>query len=95
MRFLCDNLEVVQVVNSQTANSCPLVRLLWHLMMKRLELNAQFTVGRNSIVDSLSRLRFQEFSQGVDIKGIPCPAILPWFSHSYGIGPVVCHVGGL
>lgn len=40
VRFLCDNLGVVQTVNSQTANSAPVVSLLRHLVLKCLCLNA-------------------------------------------------------
>lgn len=77
--FTCDNLGVVQVVNSQSVNFCPTVRLLRHLVFKGLELNAQLTtvlvpVVCNSIADFFSRFqgeRFWELVLGVDIGGIP------------------------
>lgn len=84
VRFMCDNLGVVQVVNRQSANYPPVVRLLRHLVLKGLEFNAQFTAIHlpgvcNLIADSLSRFqgeRFQELAPRADTKGILCPARL-------------------
>lgn len=55
VRFHCDNIGVVQEMNSQKVNSPPVVRLLCHLFLKGLVLNEHFTAVpgvKNSIADS-------------------------------------------
>lgn len=81
---MCDNLGVVQAVNSQTANSPPVVGLLRHFVLQCLVLNvyavAEHVPGSvNIIADSLSRFqwdRFREAAPGADLVGIPCPGHL-------------------
>lgn len=90
---MCDNLGVVQAVNSKSAKSCPVVSLLQQLVLWALELNAQFVVVHvpgvsNSTADSLSRFqgeRFQELAPGAEVEGI----FGIWFDHSHGSGTVV------
>lgn len=84
VRFMCDNLGVVQAVNSQTANSPPVVGLLRHFVLTCLVLNvyavAEHVPGSvNIIADSLSCFqwdRFREAAPGADLVGIPCPGHL-------------------
>ncbi|XP_075715671.1 uncharacterized protein LOC142750558 [Rhinoderma darwinii] len=81
VRFVCDNLGVVQAVNAQTANSPPVVRLLRHLVLRGLMLNAHFVAVHipgvlNSVADSLSRQqwdRFRLLAPGAESHGLPCP----------------------
>ncbi|KAM3921505.1 uncharacterized protein RB166_010897 [Leptodactylus fuscus] len=68
VRFLCDNLGVVQAINSQSANSPPVVRLLRRLVLRGLELNAHFVAvhlpgTRNVIADSISRFQWSRFRE--------------------------------
>lgn len=94
VRFFCDNLGVVQAVNSQTANSPPVVALLRHFVLSCLVLNvyavAEHVPGAvNVIADSLSRFqwdRFREVAPDADVVGIPCPDHL-W--------QLVCNVPGI
>lgn len=84
VKFFCDNLGVVQAVNSQTANSPPVVALLRHFVLKCLVLNihaiAEHVAGvDNGIADSISRFqwaRFRELAPEADAVGIPCPGYL-------------------
>lgn len=43
VRFMCDNLGVVQAVNGQSVNSHPVVCLLRQLVLRCLELNMHFS----------------------------------------------------
>lgn len=68
VRFMCDNMGVVQAINRQTANSRPVVGLLRHLVIKGLSLNAHFTAVhvpgvQNNIADSLSRFQVERFQE--------------------------------
>lgn len=81
VRFFSDNLGVVTAVNTQTANSPPVVRLLRHFVLQCLVLNVHFSAVHvpgvlNCIADSLSRFqwdRFRELAPDADEVGLPCP----------------------
>lgn len=83
VKFLCDN-----------RLSRPVVSLLRQLVLRGLELNAQFVGVHvpgviNSIEDSLSRFqgeRFRELDPGAEVEGIPCLDFGIWFDRSYGFG---------
>lgn len=84
VRFMCDNLGVVQAVNRQTANSPPVVSLLRHFVLKCLLINSHCTAVHvpgvdNNIADSLSRFQWDRFRALVPEAadgGISCPAHL-------------------
>lgn len=84
VRWLCDNLGVVQAVNRQTANSPPVVLLLRQFVLKCLLLNSHCTAVHvpgvdNNIADALSRFqweRFRELAPRAEEAGIPCPGHL-------------------
>lgn len=66
VRFCCDNMGVVQAINSQTASSPPVVRFLRVLVLNGLSLNAHFIAEhipgvKNSVADSLSRFQWDRF----------------------------------
>ncbi|KAM4053257.1 uncharacterized protein ACNLHF_005994 [Anomaloglossus baeobatrachus] len=66
VRFMCDNLGVVQCVNKLTADSPPVVDLLRHLVLKCLELNLWVCAIHvpgvlNSVADALSRFQWDRF----------------------------------
>lgn len=82
--FWCDNLGVVQAINSQTANSPPVILLLRRLVLRCLQLNAHLTARHvpgvaNCLADSLSRFqwdRFRALAPEAEGEGIPCPEFL-------------------
>ncbi|XP_040273667.1 uncharacterized protein LOC120989530 [Bufo bufo] len=84
VRFYCDNMGVVRAINSQTANSPPVLNLLRHLVLRGLRLNACFVSVHvpgvnNSLADSLSRFqwdRFRSLPPGAGVQGLPSPQ---WF----------------
>lgn len=84
IRFYCDNLGVVQAVNSQTAGSPPVVTLLRHFVLRCLLLNSHCTAVHvpgvsNCIADSLSRQqwdRFRELAPEAEARGVPFPEML-------------------
>lgn len=84
IRFMCDNLGVVQAINQQTAGSRPVVSLLRFLVLKGLSLNALLVAKHipgvcNGIADALSRFqmeRFRNLAPSAAVDGIPCPGHL-------------------
>lgn len=87
VRFFSDNLGVVTAVNSQTANSPPVIVLLRQFVLKCLVLNVHFSAVHlpgvtNCIADSLSRFqwdRFRLLAPEADEAGLCCPRQL-WSS---------------
>ena len=81
VRFNCDNLGVVQVVNRLSAASPPVVSLLRHLVLRCLHLNVfMYAVHlpgvENTLADALSRFqwdRFRELAPAAEQHGVPCP----------------------
>lgn len=81
IRFMCDNLGVVQAINRQSASSRAVICLLRFLVLKGLSLNALFVAVHvpgvcNGVADSLSRFqmeRFRTLAPGAASEGIPCP----------------------
>ncbi|XP_072254199.1 uncharacterized protein [Pyxicephalus adspersus] len=81
VRFHCDNMGVVEVINNNSASSPQVICLLQHLVLVCLRLNvfvrAVHVPGcENVIADSLSRFqwdRFRELAPGADVQGTPCP----------------------
>ena len=81
VRFSCDNLGVVQVVNRISAESPSVVSLLRHLVLRCLHLNVfihavHLPVVKNTLADALSHFqwdRFQELAPTVERHGVPCP----------------------
>lgn len=69
VRFHCDNLGVVHAINSLSAASLAVVRLLWHLVLRCLLLNIVVVCAvhipgiENCVADALSRLQWDRFSQ--------------------------------
>ncbi|XP_044128316.1 uncharacterized protein LOC122921997 isoform X1 [Bufo gargarizans] len=84
VRFNCDNLGVVQAINSLSASSPPVVRLLQFLVLQCLSINvwvvARHVAGvTNSVADSLSRLQWDRFRLLVpeaELEGLECPSWL-------------------
>lgn len=83
VRLHCDNLGVVQVINSLSGPSPPVIRLLQHLVLCCLQLNiflyaVQLPGVKNTLADTLSHYqldRFRELMPGTEQRGTPC---LPW-----------------
>ncbi|XP_069816798.1 uncharacterized protein [Dendropsophus ebraccatus] len=79
--FWTDNLGVVYCVNNLSSSSPPVLALLRHLVLRCLDLNILFRARHvpgkmNSVADSLSRFRWQEFRSllpGADDHGHLCP----------------------
>lgn len=66
VRFNCDNMGVVTAINSISASPLPVVRLLRHLVLLCLRLNAfiyavHIPEVTNKIVDALSHSQWTEF----------------------------------
>lgn len=66
VNFHCDNLGVVHAINSLSASSLPVVRLLHHQVLLCLQLNivvfAVHILGvENEVADALSRLQWNRF----------------------------------
>ncbi|KAM4652053.1 uncharacterized protein O3C94_014388 [Discoglossus pictus] len=66
--FHSDNMSVVQAINSTTASSPPVVRLLRQLVLKCLQLNilvrASHIAGvKNVVADALSRFEWEKFQR--------------------------------
>lgn len=84
VRFHCDNLAVVQVINSLSAFSLPVVRLLHYLVLLCLQLNIFVCAVRilgikNVVADALSRLqwdRFWQLATEEEQLGLLCPGPL-------------------
>ncbi|MEW8547291.1 MAG: reverse transcriptase domain-containing protein [Candidatus Thiodiazotropha sp.] len=84
IKFNCDNMAVVQIINSMTSKSEHVMCLLRHLTMKCLELNivvrsSHIEGARNNICDSLSRQLFHQFRQlapDADPEPTPIPGYL-------------------
>ncbi|XP_040294444.1 uncharacterized protein LOC121005739 [Bufo bufo] len=84
VRFHCDNLGVVQAINSVTASSPPVICLLQQLVLRCLSLNAWvFAVhvpgSSNCIADALSRFQWERFRQlapEASQVGLVCPESL-------------------
>ncbi|XP_066431505.1 uncharacterized protein [Eleutherodactylus coqui] len=82
VRFHCDNMGVVQVINNLSASSPPVVNLLRQLVLEALSLNmwvvAVHVPGvENSIADALSRFqweRFRTLAPGAEKEGRKCPS---------------------
>lgn len=80
-RFHCDDLGVVQAINSLSASSLPVVRLLRHLVLICLRLNicvsaVHIHAVENEVAHALSRLQWEGFRQlalGAEWLGVPCP----------------------
>lgn len=81
VRFHGYNLGVVQVINRITASFPPVIRLLQHLVLRRLQLNAfihavNLPGVENVIADALSRFqwdRFCELAAEAERHRVPCP----------------------
>ncbi|CAN2388360.1 RNA-mediated [Pristimantis euphronides] len=84
VRFHCDNMGVVMAINQVSASSPPVVRLLRHLVLRCMSLNAWVVAIHvpgvsNVVADSLSRQQWGRFRQLVptaEATGIPCPGHL-------------------
>ncbi|KAM4045389.1 uncharacterized protein ACNLHF_009217 [Anomaloglossus baeobatrachus] len=84
VRFHCDNLGVVEVINKQSASSLPVVTLLRHLVLRCLKSNCQITAVHvpgvcNSVADALSRFqwdRFRSLAPMAEVQGKKCPDFL-------------------
>lgn len=84
LKFFSDNSGVVMAINSQTANSPPVVSLLRQLVLRCLVLNVHFSAVHlpgvtNCIADSLSRFqwdRFRVLAPEADEAGLCCPGHL-------------------
>lgn len=80
VRFHCDNLGVVQAINSISASSPLVVRFLRHLVLQCLCLNcyvcAVHVPGvKNNVADALSRLQWDKFrllAPEAKQQGMPC-----------------------
>lgn len=81
IRFHCDYMGVVQAINGLTASLPPVVRLLQHLVLRCLLLNAWVVAVHvpgvaNGVEDSLSRSQWERFRQlapEADVNGLECP----------------------
>lgn len=84
LRFMCDNMAVVSIVNTMTSKSDTVMVLLRAFTLKCLELNlwveASHVEGvKNAITDSLSRLqmtRFRQLAPGADLVAAEMPGHL-------------------
>lgn len=82
--FWSDNMGVVQCISRLTSSSFPVLALLRHLVLRCLQRNIWFRARhvpgvRNSVADSLSRFRWQEFRDllpGAAAVGYRCPDFL-------------------
>lgn len=78
--FHCDNFGVVQAINSLSASSLLVVRLLRHLVLLCLRLNICVSAVHipgveNEVVDALSCLqweRLRRLAPGAERLGVPC-----------------------
>ena len=81
VRFNCDNMGVVWAINSISASSPPVIRLLRYLVLKCLKVNALIYAVHipgvdNRLADALSRFQWEEFrilAPGAEGQGEPCP----------------------
>ncbi|XP_069592246.1 uncharacterized protein [Ranitomeya imitator] len=84
VRFHCDNLSVVSVINSLSSSSPPVIRLVRELVLRCLELNSWISAVhvpgvQNNIADALSRFqwdRFRELAPDSEPTGAGCPSHL-------------------
>lgn len=79
VRFHCDNLGVVTAINNLSASSLPVVRLLRHLVLLCLRLNAfvyavHIPGVSKRIADALSQWKeFRVLAPEAEQHGTPCP----------------------
>lgn len=84
VRLHCDNLGVVQVLNSPSGSSPPVIRLLQYLVSCCLWQNiflyaVHIPAVENTVADALSHFqldRFRELAPGAEQHGTPCPPYL-------------------
>ncbi|KAM4017449.1 uncharacterized protein ACNLHF_007079 [Anomaloglossus baeobatrachus] len=84
IRFNCDNMGVVLVINKFSASSPPVIRVLRELVLVCLQINAYVTAAhvpgvQNLIADSLSRFQWDRFrvcAPEAEASGLECPVQL-------------------
>lgn len=77
VRFHCDNMGVVTVINNLSASSPPVVRLLRHLVLPCLCLNAFiYAVHILDVCNKIADAQWEEFrvlAPEAERHGTPCP----------------------
>ena len=79
VRFYCDNLSVVHVVNNQTSKDAHIMKLVRLLVLKLLEFNIKFVAEHipgieNVLADSISRFQnSKEIMERYKMKASPEP----------------------